>query len=378
MLVSAAVCEFNPFHNGHKYLLEKMREDDAYTVCIMSGNFVQRGEFAVCDKFIRAESAVKSGADLVIELPLPYALGTAETFARGAIGILDRLNIVDRLYFGSESTKENLYTVKEKIKTQAFKNETEKLMKDGMSYPDAVFAALGENTLCGGNDILGVEYLKQLDNLKSKIEPYAIKRVGNKHDSSIPTGEFASASLIRQMLYKNESTADYMPFEIEKDELSDFSKLEYAVLNRLRQMNEDDFSKIADVSEGLEYRFYKAVSQAKSLDEVFENVRTKRYTLSKIRRIILCSFLGVTKDMQNRIPGFVTVLSANKRGEELISRINKESEIVPVIRYSDTKTLKKEDRELYTFTSKCDDIFGLSLPEIRETGYDMKRKFRKV
>ena len=169
-----------------------------------------------------------------------------------------------------------------------------------------------------------------------------------------------------------------MPFCIDKADLSDFTKLEITVLSKLRQMSENEFAQIADVTEGLEYRLKKAISEAKSLDDFFEKVRTRRYTLSKIRRIILCSFLGVTKDMQGRIPSFVNVLACNENGAKLISDIRKKSDIIPVIRFSDTEKLSQKDKMLYEFTSVCDDIFGLSLPEIRPTGYDKTHRFNII
>lgn len=378
MTVCAAVCEFNPFHNGHKYLLEKMKADNDFAVCIMSGNFVQRGEFAVCDKYIRAREAVRNGADLVIELPLPYAVSPAQTFAAGSVGVLDRLNIIDSLYFGAESSLSELYSVHALTDSYDFKTKLDAAMKRGASYPDAFFEAAGKDCLCGGNDILALEYISRLEELKSPIKPVAVKRKGNGHGSDTPVGDYASASYLRKLISQGENTEKYMPFCVDKADLSDFNKLKITVLSKLRQMNENDFAQIADVTEGLEYRLKKAISKAKSLDDFFEKVRTRRYTLSKIRRIILCSFLGVTKDMQGRIPSFVNVLACNENGAKLISDIRKKSDIIPVIRFSDTEKLLESDKMLYEFTSVCDDIFGLSLPEIRPTGYDKTHRFNII
>lgn len=378
MSVSGVVCEFNPFHNGHEYLLRQMKKDDSDIVCIMSGNFVQRGDFAVCDKYLRAENAVKCGADLVIELPLPYALGSAETFARGAISILNSLGFVDRLYFGSESSLDKLKNVLELTKTSAFKNDMEINMKKGMSYPDAFFSASGENSLAGGNDILALEYLRRLDILQSSIEPCAVGRVGNGHNSDNVCGKYASASYIRNILRQGGNAGELMPFNVEKGDVSIPEKLELAVFSVLRQMSEKDFSLIADINEGLEYRLRKSVTEAESLADLFEKVRTKRYTLSKLRRIFICSYLGVTKEMQEYIPCFVNVLSCSRRGTRLLSLMKERSEILPVIRYSDTQALSETDKAFYDFTAKCDDIFGLTLPIPRKAGYDMRRKFNVV
>lgn len=377
MEIFGTVCEFNPFHNGHRYLFDRMRENDGYILCIMSGNFVQRGSFAVCDKYIRASQAVKNGADIVIELPLPYALGTAGTFARGGVGMLNKLGFIDRLYFGSESGEKELFGALEKTKTEAFSASMDSLMKSGLSYPDAFSLSMGESSLCGGNDRLALEYLKQLESCGGKIKPTVVKRAGNAHNSEAPCGEYASASYIRKLIYSGENINSYTPFCPDEKDISSQSKLDFAVLARLRQMSESDFLDIADVSEGLEYRLKKAAAEAKSPDDFIEKVKTKRYTLSKLRRIMLCSYLGVTKEMQSRLPDFVTVLAANSRGEKIISMMKKESDVFPVIRYSDTKNLTKADGELYDFTSKCDDLFGLTLPQVRRAGYDMTHKFVK-
>lgn len=378
MQINGVICEFNPFHNGHKYLLEKAKEGGAYVICVMSGNFVQRGTFAVCDKFLRAGEAVKYGADLVVELPLPYAVSPAETFARGGVGLLNKLNIVDSLVFGAESSLEEIYDTLRITGTEDFKNKLNKSMENGLSYPDAFFEAAGKTSLCGGNDILALEYIRQLELLGSHIKPIAVRRNGNTHASETPVDEFASASFIRNNIYNKELIKAYMPSVIDANDISDFSKLEFAVLSKLRQMTEDDFSNVADVNEGLEFRLRKAVLEAKSLEDFFEKVRTKRYTLSKIRRIILCSYLGVTKEMQSYIPSFINVLASNDRGVELISLIKKKSSVCPVIRFSDTESLSGKDKELYNFTSVCDDIFGLTLPEIRPVGYDMTHRFSVI
>lgn len=378
MTVSAVICEFNPFHNGHKYLLDEVRKGSDYVVCIMSGNFVQRGSFALCDKYLRAENAVKSGADLVIELPLPYAVGTAETFARGAVGMLNNLGIVDKLCFGSEKSLDEIKAVMQMAENPKFKERLEKNMKSGLSYPDAFFEAAGKNVLTGGNDILAFEYLRQLKLFCSKITPVAVKRKGNAHGSETPVGEFASASFIRDNIQDEKIQKEYMPSLINKEDISQPEKLDLAILSKLRQMSENDFEKIADVTEGLEYRLKRAALQAKGLDDFFENVRTKRYTLSKIRRIVLCSYLGVTKNMQKYIPSYVSVLACNEKGTKLLPLIKEKGGIAPIIRYCDTESLLFNDKKLYEFTALCDDIFGLTLPEIRNAGYDMTHRFNVI
>lgn len=375
MSVSAVICEFNPFHNGHKYLLERMKAENDSVLCIMSGNFVQRGEIALCDKFLRAEAAVKNGADLVIELPLPYALGSAETFARGGVGVLNKLGVVDRLYFGSESELNTLLDICEKTKTEEFSVKLKECMKRGLSYPDAFFAAAGDVFPCGSNDILAIEYIRQLNTLGSSIIPCAVIRTGSAHDSDVPCGEYASASYIRKLLRSGNDASEYTFFQPERTEIADFSKIETTVMSVLRSMRENDLALIADVNEGLEHRLRKAVSEAENYEDFFEKVRTKRYTLSRIRRIILCAYLGVTKEMQKNLPGYINVLACNENGMKLLSDIKKQGSITPIIRFSDTLPLSEKDKDSYGFTMKCDDLYGLAFEKLRPVGYDLRHRF---
>lgn len=375
MIISAAVCEFNPFHNGHKYFLSKIKEDGAtHTLCIMSGNFVQRGETAITDKYLRAQEAVKNGADLVIELPLPYALGTAETFSRGAVGILDSLNCVDRLYFGTENPLSEIADFLELVKTPEFNDKLSAYLAKGLSYPDAFSFAANSNVTEGSNNILAIEYLTQLELLGSKIEPRAVIRNGVGHNDFEAKGEYMSATAIRKLIREGGDVSDYVPGG-DFSNISDFKKLTVAVLSSLRKMSAEEIGEIADVNEGLEYRIERAVKTSKNLGELFDNIKTRRYTNAKIRRIICCAYLGIKKEMQFNLPQYVNVLAANKRGTEIISRINDEGNIKTVTRVSDRDRLSLQDRQLFDFTVTSDDLYGLSLSVIRDAGYDLRRKF---
>ena len=376
MIIGSTVCEFNPFHTGHKYLLDFMQKDGAtHKICIMSGNFVQRGEFAVCDKYIRADAAVANGADLVIELPLPYALSTAESFARGSIGLLNKLNCIDTLYFGAENKIEEIESVINKSETAEFKTKIKSLLDSGISYPDAYQEAMGGLVLQGANNTLAIEYIKQLRKLNSNIKYKSIERIGVHHDSNEERDGFMSASAIRAKLRNGEDCGKFMPYEIHQSDICNQSKLDLAFSAKFRTMRETDFEKIADVNEGLEYRIKKAVQISKSTAELLENIKTKRYTNAKIRRILLCAFLGVTKQMQTEIPNFINVLASNKKGIEILSEIKVKSDVKIVTRFADTEFLSEKDKKLYEFTCMCDDIYSLALPEIRQAGYDKTRKF---
>lgn len=379
MIISGIVCEYNPFHNGHRYLLDEAKKSGTtHTVCIMSGNFVQRGDIAVTDKYVRAEEAVKNGADLVIELPLPYALGTAETFARGSVGLLDRLGCIDRLYFGTENGIEEIEQFIEETLTEDFNDKLKTNLDKGLSYPDAVSLSSDTDILRGSNNILAVEYMMQLRSIESDIEPCSVIRKGAGHNSQKADGEFMSASTLREKIKNGESVDGFLPDGGIFTEIADINRLTLPVLSALRRMNTDEIGKIADVNEGLEFRIEKAVKKASSLDELIELIKTRRYTNAKIRRIILSAYLGVTREMQNYIPNYINVLALNKKGAEIVAKIKENSQIKVVTGMADRKHLCTKDKELFDFTVMCDDLYSLSFPVIREGGFDLKRKFKII
>lgn len=379
MTVGGAVCEFNPFHSGHKYFLNEIKKSGADgVVCVMSGNFVQRGETAVCDKYLRAEAAVRNGADLVLELPVPYAVGTAETFARGSVGILDSLGCVDTLFFGAESSLDDIMYTLNECETKACQDRIRSLLDSGLSYPNAVAMAVGNDILNGANNVLAIEYIRQLKKLKSEIKPVRIERIGAYHDEENERDGFLSASAVRERLRRGGDCRKYLPGNVESGEIADPNKLEIAVLSKLRTMSEEQLAQIADVNEGLEFRIKSAVQTATSVAELTEKIKTRRYTNAKIRRILLCAYLGVTKEMQAVAPSFVRVLATNEKGLEIIKAIKSSSDIDIICRHSDAENLSESDKMLYDFGNVCDDIFALALPEIRPCGYNQRRKFTVI
>lgn len=379
MTVGAAICEFNPLHNGHKYFLSQAKNSgtDAL-VCVMSGNFVQRGEIALCDKYRRAESAVKNGADLVLELPAPYSLGTAETFARGAVGLISSLSCVDKLFFGAENSLDDIMYAISECETQAAQDEIKRLLNQGLSYPDAVGTAIKNPVLSGSNNVLAMEYIRQLKALNRGITPVAIDRVGAYHDEKDEKDGFLSASAVREKVRKNEDCSAYLPRPVRPCEVARQDKLEVAMLSKFRTMSGADFADIADVTEGLEYRIRKAVDSSKSVAEIAEKVKTKRYTNAKIRRILMCAYLGVTKEMQSHLPRYVRILATNETGLKIIKTIKERSDISVICNHSDAQNLDEKDKALYDFCNTCDDLFGLCLDKIEICGYNQKRKFEVI
>lgn len=342
----AIISEFNPFHKGHKFLVDSCRKNGAtYITAIMSGNFVQRGDVAIISKKLRTEMALKNGVDLVVELPLPYAVANAQVFARGGVSIANGMGCVNKLAFASECGDVNLLkrtadiSISEKF-NEIFKNEISK----GISYPTALSKTI-ENTcselgniISSPNNVLGIEYIKALNEINSDIEPFTIKRKGDSHNSTKISSELASASNIRKLLVTNSDTSKFIPENckeilnraIENGELATLEENMRGVMLKLRSMSISDISEIADVSEGLENRLYNSIKNSSSIDEIIENTKSKRYTYARIRRLITSCLLDITRDLAKEKPSYIRVLGFNKNGAEILSSM-KRSATVPIV-----------------------------------------------
>ena len=333
-MISGIICEFNPFHKGHKYLIDTVKNDGA-VVCAMSGSFVQRGEFAVFDKFTRAKTAVENGADLVIEIPCAYSLKSAEGFARAGVRLLEATNTVEQIAFGAEC--DNIELLKETARQVVLKDKQIKQeLKSGVSYPAARRKAVGSELLDTPNNILAIEYLKA-----ASLPCTAVKRIGEGHDTE---DRLYSASAIRK--------------ELSLDEICSLKNCEVAVLSKLRTMTADDFLNIEDVSEGLENRIVDSVSTSLSIEELYDKIKTKRYAHSRIRRIILKSYLGITKDFSQSVP-YIRVLAFNGKGREILAQMKKNADLPIISRYSDVNSLDEYGRKLFELECKCTDLYNL-------------------
>lgn len=349
MKVAAIICEYNPFHKGHKYQIDCTKElcgADA-VVGIMSGNFVQRGDIAIFSKELRAKAAIAAGVDLIIELPTIFTMQSAEFFAKNAVKIADSLGLVDLLSFGAECNNVNLIAkIAEFLcdESAEFSEHIKSCLSNGMSYPaaraDAVGKLMGENfsdTLSSPNNILAIEYCKALYNLKSSITPIAIKRTGCDHDSDAVSNGFASATHIRSLLMTGEKDAalSYVPIEcssILKDApIHHTDIMEKAILAEIIKMPLERLADISDVSEGMENRIKDAALSSGSLEELFKAIKTKRYTHSRIRRIILSAYLGITNKDRNLSPSYIKILDHNETGQELIRQMKKTASL-PILR----------------------------------------------
>lgn len=355
MKICAVICEFNPFHRGHSYLLDKLRENGAtHIVCIMSGNFVQRAQPAILPKEIRAETAILNGADLVIELPLPYATDTADRFAFGACEIIKKMGCVDLIGFGCENDNKNLLIKTSQILTSdILPLKIKKYTAMGVTFAKARENAVSEIcSECGDilktpNNILAVEYLKHLNG--SNIEPIAVNRAYVSHDYDEISNGFASASYIRKHL-TDEKISSVMPkssYEkineaIKQGKYYDDKDLfELLMLSQLRRLSIEDIKNLPNISEGLENRIYNSIQNSTSFNEFLLLAKTKRYSLSRIKRIALSGFLGIDKQLSKISPPYLRVLGFNERGKEILTKI-KENSFVPMSH--SLKKLSENDR----------------------------------
>ncbi len=366
--VLGIIAEYNPFHNGHLYHIAKSKEETGaqYVVAVISGNFVQRGNTSIVNKWTKARMALLNGADLVIELPTVYSISSAENFAEGAIKILNSLGIVDTLSFGMEakdiSTLNNIANVlysEPKEYVTILSHE----LKKGNSFPKARENALMmylndikryANIMAGSNNILGIEYLKALKRTKSTINPVGIKREKVLYNDKYIVDEFASATAIRKMLMTKQlgDISKVMPrnsYLLLGEELKkghyviDISRFEKEIIYNLRRMSIEDIAKLPDVSEGLENSIKNAADSCNTIEELINIVKSKRFTQTRIQRILLYSLLGITKkqmDISRKTVPYVRVLGFNNKGKELISemmRLNpKLNVITSVKKYIDT------------------------------------------
>lgn len=353
MKVVGIIAEFNPFHNGHKYLIQeaKKKTNADFVVVLMSGSFTQNGNVAIYDKFKRAKAAIEEGIDLVIELPTLYSVSSGEYFATGAIDLLNKLNIIDYVFFGSESGDINDISDIAKIelinKEQILKLTKEE-MKKGITYAKAHENALKSyltppqiKELQKPNNILAIEYLKALKKTNSKIIPYTVKRKGNSiSDTNIEKEEnFTSATSIREyiMLKKDLKILEkYVPddmYEIiltQKPLLNDdiYNIIKFSILNNMK--NIQNLQGINGISEGIENKIISALSISRSYDEFIHNIKSKRYTLSSIKRMILNILLNITKNDFNKLYlniNYAHILSMSTNGKALLSNISKFSNV---------------------------------------------------
>ena len=386
------VCEYNPFHNGHAYHLRESARltDEQGVVCVMSGDFVQRGEAALYAKYARAEAAVRGGADVVFELPLPWALASAEGFARGAVGLLAAIGATT-LSFGTES--EDL-GILDTLARRLIEPQTVELIRAKMAdEPELSFAAARQRVLeqlCGEgaraletpNNILAVEYLKTICEQELSIKPLAVRRLGSAHDGA-GEGNTRSASEIRSLLSRGESADRFMSASsravFERDTaqgrgIPSRTALETAILARLRMLRLADFAALPDASGGLGERLCRAAAEEPTLDAVFAAVKNKRLAMSRVRRACYCAALGVRIGMADGIPPYARLLAANARGREMLAELRESSEIPIVTKPAAVRELGERSETVFSLGAAAHDLYvlGYRAAEERRGGADWR------
>ena len=341
MKTAGIICEYNPFHTGHKYQIDTIKQDFDAVICMMSGSFVQRGDVAIFDKWTRAKAALSAGCDLVLELPTKYVLSSAEGFASGGVKLLDALGCVDALCFGSESgdileltdcAKTLLLEppeVSEKIK--AFLDEGHSFAKArSMAYE----GVLDTDLLAQPNNILAIEYIKAILKQKSKMRPVTIKRKGAGYHDMNASDEFASATLLREKIRNGEDIKDFMPYDFSGCETYDINKLTAIFKYQLMTQKESVFDGIPDMEPGLANRFLKEMDK-ENIADIIGAVKTKRYAYTRLCRIVVSALLGLTKDTKE--PEYIRVLGMNSKGRKLLSEIKGKTQFPIINKVADFK-----------------------------------------
>lgn len=374
MKTAGIVCEYNPLHNGHVYQIEQTRKCGAtHIAAVMSGNFVQRGSCAIMDKWTRADAAIHCGADLVVLLPVPWSLDSAQNFAFGAVSVLEKLGI-DFLSFGCETnSKELLLKAAEASENSEVGAIHRQNIKNGMSYPlalsDAARQVYGKETatvLSAPNNTLAVEYIKALKKLKSKAQIIPVKRVGTSHNSESLCGEYASASAIRNETENIGKIKPFMPeysFSLLKKQIdSGFAPCSEAyaerlILGTLRTMSKEEYRRILSGDRELCDRIYSCVKSSVSLEQLYFSAKTKNVTLSKVRRSVLRLFLEIENEISTNEVPFVRVLAANERGLEILKNVKEKAVIIT--KHSETKNLDAFSKRVYAAECAASDLYAL-------------------
>ena len=373
MKITGIICEYNPLHLGHKKQLDLIRAEnpDSGIVCLMSGNFVQRGMPAIFDKTVRAKAAILAGADLVLELPTVYALSSAEGFAAGGVEILSRF--CDTLCFGAENAdSERLMQLAKVLLSEAFSGALRLELEKGLSFPAARQAALtamgfDASILELPNNILAVEYCKAILAQGCSLSPMVIHREGGYHDT-VADKENPSATALRQLMEEGNPWQDYVPDAACFDgaALHTLQQGEKAILYRLRTMTDAEFEALPYGSEGLWRKLMHAARSEATLENIIAATKSKRYTRTRIDRMILCAFLGITQEMLASPAPYVRVLALNDKGREILKKARQNGQFVNIG--------EKQDDPYQALEDRCGQLYGLLSSKTEEP--DIESKYR--
>lgn len=333
MTIVGIIAEYNPFHNGHLYQLKKVKElfPDSIIVLVMSGNFTERGDVSIIDKWKKTAIAKEAGIDLIVELPFVFATQSADFFSDGAISILEKLK-VQKLVFGSES--DNIEDLTIIAKTQLENPDFDKLVKIyskfGENYPTALSLAIKDLTgknVNAPNDLLGVSYIKTIIKNSYNIEAIPIKRTTDYHSTYIE--KVASATAIRESLKKGENVNEAVPSFVEPYLLNLHFIDDYFPLLKYKIITDNDLARYQTVDEGIEGKLKKEIMSAKTYDELINKVKSKRYTYNKIKRMLLHILIGFTKSEAKdmRMIEYIRILGFSKKGQLYLNSIKKQVDI---------------------------------------------------
>ncbi len=390
MKIYAVISEFNPFHSGHKYLVDTLKADGSAVVAVMSGSFVERGDVAIIDKYARAEAAVHCGVDLVLELPAPWCFAGAEFFALGGVAVANGLGVVDTLAFGSESGDiDSLCECAARLSSAEF---ADALASAREKHRDKGIAALradvyrelygASSHFEGSNDLLGLEYIRALRKLDSDIEPATVKRIGEVYNSE-QLCEICSATAIRLALapdardfsrrdlsrYMPKASYDILMRELEGGRRYDLSRLDAAVIAGLRAASPSDVKGAMEMSDGMENRLIELSNECRTIGGLVEAAKSRHYSASRVRRALIASLIGVTMRDVEAAPLFTSVLAANERGRELLSAARKKASIAILSKMSGAKALSGKAAEQYALHQKAERIAELCCNgEVRKVG----------
>ena len=396
--VVGIIAEYNPFHNGHSYHIQntKALTGADFVVAIMTGNFTQRGNTSVVDKWEKTKMALNGGADLVIELPTIYSISSAENFANGAVKILKTLGIVDSISFGMEaddiSTLNNIANVLY-VEPPEYKAILEHELSKGNSFPKARENALMmylndikryANVLKGSNNILAIEYLKALKKQKSNLVPIGVKREKVYYNSTKIIDEYASATGIRNLLLHNqlEEVRKVVPAKTYSLLLNNIRQGTYVlditaynneIIYKLRSMTIKEIANLPDVNEGLEYLIKDASNKTNNLIELINKIKSKRYTQTRVQRILLYALLGITKkdmEISKKMTPYIRVLGCSENGKMLLSQINSKAKVITSFKKFEKTNKNRKIKRMLEIDKKATDIYTLGYKKESKAGLD--------
>ena len=374
------VCEYNPFHNGHLYQLNETRRlfgADTVTVCVMSGDFVQRGEAAVFDKFARAEAACRCGADLVVELPLPWCLSSAEGFAFGSVSLLSALGC-NTLSFGSESADTlalrslAAFAMDEAAQARIRSlMDTDETLSFARARQHAAAEVLGDAAalLSNPNDILAVEYLKAIARTGAELETLAIRREGAVHDS-ITEGEYPSAMRLRELLRGGGDISVHIPApamtvfarEIQAGRIPRGDLLETALLSRLYRLAPEEFDDLPDAGGGAGRRLYRALWMCGSMDEIVKEASNTRYTAARMRRMLYGAALGLCAEDTKTAPPYARVLASSERGRNHLASLRGKTSLPVINKSGEIKRAGLKAQKVFKLGADAHELYSLVCP----------------